>query len=437
MPLPIRFGGSADAILQGAYRSYGREERAIEALGSEKLDLLRRYDVPGMESAVALCFWGRSGTYLLASFLDGHDDIVLLPMIAGESIYPFFHEYESLSVWEKLVAYPAYSEVKLGHEAAFFTGDFAISPAGYYAAIHALFKVYGDKPAQWLAARPRFFQFLHAAYAVAIGQRPGNSRPLMLYAQHWTDEGLAARFVEDFPSARFIQTIRDPISAFDSWFDRELDMNTYAVRQRLAAASRYVSPAVETARHLLTWDRAHRGMEARTRAIRFEDMHLALEATMRGLADWLGIAYRPSMLASTWNRVPYVVEIRGVPCCGPNPENARRRSKNLGFADRLMVFALLHQNFVAWRYPSPKAMRRRWIRLCVIASIWLVPMKMELTTARWVLRLQALPSLRGGRLGFAGRAPMFLFNRRLRMMWLIATQARARLAGNRAVLTVL
>lgn len=108
----------------------------------------------------------------------------------------------------------------------------------------------------------------------------------------------------------------------------------------------------------LIWDRPHRGMESRTRAIRFEDMHLAPEVMMRGLADWIGIPYHPCLLESTWNGAPYVIEIRGVSWCGPNPVNVKHRWKNLNPADRLLIFALLHDNFVAWNYPSPRAMYR-------------------------------------------------------------------------------
>jgi hypothetical protein len=433
MNMPIAFGESLDHVLQLAHRWYADGCEGVRILVADKLELLQQFDVPQMQAAVALCFWGRSGSYLLASYLDGHEDIVMLPMITGEGIYPFFNEYQSLSVWEKLIAYPAFSEQR-GAEGMFFTGDHAIAAADYYAAVDALFETYGDRPAAWLNERRRFFQFLHVAYAVAIGRRPGTSRPLMVYAQHWVNEERAACFVEDFPNAQFIHTIRDPISSFDSWFDRVLDMQMYGAGKRPELASQYLSPAIDTVKHLLTWDRAHRGMESRTRAVRFEDMHVAPEATMRRLAEWLGIGYRPSLLQSTWNGTPYVVEIRGVASCGPNPANALRRSKNLDAADRLTIFALMHENFIAWNYPSPKLLRRRWMRLCVIALFWLIPMRMELATARWVLERQALPALRNGRVGFALRAPLYVLERRLRMMWLIAAQALPRQLGKRRLL---
>ena len=241
-------------------------------------------------------------------------------------------------------------------------------------------------------------------------------------------------FIEDFPDGKFIHTIRDPITGMDSWFDRQMEMEMGDSGNRPQFAARYLDPAVATVRNLLTWDRSHAGFEERSRAVRFEDMHLAPEATMRRLAEWLDIPYAPCLLESTWNGKPYVVVIRGVSWCGPNPANVRRRWKNLSPSDRLVIFALQHHNFVAWDYPSPAIMRKLWARFCTIALCWILPMKIERITARAVLTRQAWPGLRAGRIGFFLRAPLFVLTRRVRMMGLIATEARARLTGARRIL---
>ena len=426
-------------MLHSAYRSYSGEYEASRAADLDKVHLAREYDVPGMNRAVTICHWGRSGSLLLSSYLDNHSHIVMLPYSASESIYGFFEEYEFLSVWEKLVAYPTYSALMKKSEGDFFlknnpSGEFAIEAADYYEAVHAFFEVYGNESSVWLNGRPRFFQLVHAVYGVAVGRRLADPRPLMVHAQHYRDEKLAARLVEDFPNAQFVHTIRDPITGIDSWFGRRLEMDLYGSENRLDLMPRYLDIAVATMIDLLAWDKPHRGMESRTRAIRFEDMHVAPEATMRGLADWLGLPYLPCLVDSTWNGIPYVVQVRGVPSCGPNPANAKRRSKNLNFLDRMLVFALLHTNFIDWNYPSPRAMRKRWVRLCVIALLWLVPTKMEFVTARWVLVKQAVPGLSNGRIGFALGAPIFLLARRLRMMWVVGRETRRRLSGNNIVI---
>jgi hypothetical protein len=436
MRIPIG-DSSIDAMLQRAFGSYRDNEGAIQALRPEKLKLVQDYDVPGMESAAAIFCWGPSGAKLLASYFDSHDDVLMLPMFTSSAIYPFFEEYKHLSVWEKLVAYPAYSDTKW-LDTKFFVGDYSIAAPGYYAAIQALFAVYGDESPAWLEVRQRFFQFLHVAYAAAIPRRRGNPKPLMIFAPHTMDDALARQFIQDFPSGRFIHTIRDPISVLDSCFDTVTYLQTcVAAGNRPDLALWYLWPAFGSVEHILNCDRPHFGMEARTCAVRFEDMHRSPEAMMRGLADWLGILYDCSLLESTWNGAPYVNHARGVSWCGPNPANTKRRWKNLDLADRLLVFALLHENFMAWNYPSRRVFRRKWIRVCIIAVLWLLPMKMEIANTRMVVRLQAIPALLSGRIRFACRAPFFLITQRLRIMSLIASQARARLSGNRRLLTPL
>jgi hypothetical protein len=437
-----RFGADADEVLTHAHRIYAETAGAASASSEKKRELVRQFDVAAMTRAVNLCHWGRSGSFLFASYLDHHPDIVMLPMLTSMAIYPFFQEYAGLSIWEKLLAYPAYSALRNRSAADFFLkdnpdGNIGINPADYYAAVQALHTEYAGMPAAWLESRPRFFQLLQVAHSVAGGQRLESRRPVMVWAQHYVNAENARRFVEDFPEGQFIHTIRDPITGIDSWFGRQMDMEIEDQGFRPELAPSYLDPAAGTMVAMLNWDSAHAGTHSRSRAVRFEDMHLEPEALMRRVAEWIGVPYRPCLLESTWNGVPYVVTIRGVLTCGPNPVNAQRRHKYLSYADRLLVFALLHGNFAAWRYPCPKAMKSIWLRLCTLGVLWLVPMRMELTTWSMVIRRQAIPAFRNGRHRFALGAPFFLVKRRLRLMLLIAMNAGGRMSGKRRILQVL
>lgn len=439
LKLPGYFRACSDEVLQRAFENYGLEHDSRKAIAETKLEVARRYDVPGMTRVATICHWGRSGSLLLASYLDGHPDVVAMPYSTSESIYQFFQDYGTLSIWEKLIVYPTYSGCKKKTEGDFFlkdnpSGDFAIDAADYYAAVNVLFGLYVDESEDWLESRRAFFQMVHAAYGIAIGSCPENSRPLMVHAQHYLNEEMAKRLIEDFPRAKFMHTIRDPITGVDSWFDRKLDMESFGCNYRIDLSPRYLDSAVGAMLDLLAWDGGHEAMDTHTRAIRFEDMHVAPDATMRRVAEWLDISYRPCLIESTWNRVPYVVTIRGVASCGANPANAQRRSRNLTLTDRLVIFALLHDNFVTWKYPYPTKMDQRWVRICVVALLWLFPMKIEVLTARLILAGQALPGLRQGRIGFALRAPLFILKRRIRMMWLIAQEARRRVGRKYTVM---
>jgi Sulfotransferase family len=428
----IEFVPSSDELLRCARLAYGEHHEQSCSLVASKRDLLQSYDVDGMTRAVAVCHWGRSGSLLLASFLDGHPDVVMLPDCTSENIYPFFLEYASLPLWEKLIVYPTYSARRTGTHGDLFLknnpeGDFAVEPADYYAAVLAVAEVFGARSPEWLGTRARFFQLLHVAYTVAVRRHLQSPRPLMVYAQHWFDQRLADYFVQDFPQAKFIHTIRDPVSALDSWFEWSVGVELYRKNSSELPLG-YVDAALNSSIDLLArgWDSSHRGMEARTRAIRFEDMHVATEVTFRRLAEWLGLSFEPCLLQSTWNGRPWVVTVRGRSWCGANPANARRKSGNLSLIDRWMLFALKHEHFVSWGYPLPRAFRRHWVRSWAIALLWLIPTKTELKNVRVVLAWQALPRLRRGWVGFALRAPFFLLKSRLRMMRFIARQSRWR-----------
>src|SRR5208283_4598613 len=108
------------------------------------------------------------------------------------------------------------------------------------------------------------------------GRRPASLRPLIVYAQHEWDNVMAAHLIEDFPQAKFIHTIRDPISSFDRLFDwwfqaallkpkdplRESNETRPQPGRRVSAVAPW-----KVLRHLIDADRPHFGMESRTRAL--------------------------------------------------------------------------------------------------------------------------------------------------------------------------
>jgi hypothetical protein len=435
--LHARLGASDDVVLRGAAAAYQQHLDTSLTHVEASVACLPFYDTQALTRVAAITHCGGSGSLLLASYLDNHPEILMLPFLAGMEIYPFFSKYASLTIWEKLIAYPEFSALIAMSDGHFFqkpnpVGDFAIEAPRYYAAILALLRIHGSNPPEWLSTRRGFFQALHVVYSIALGRRPANPRPVMVYAQHWYSDDHAAQLVEDFPDAKFIHTVRDPIAGLDSWYDRKMETGLYQCDYKPELLTEFLDPAVSATRDLvkLPWDQGHIGMHERSVAVRFEDMHLAPEALMNSVAQLLNIEFAPSLLLSTWNGNPFVIVVRGKSWCGPNPANAQRRSKNLDAVDRLLIFSLQHENFVAWQYPYPAMLRRRWLRLVLVALCAAKPMKLEIANARAIWRLQVLPALRSGRYRFALRAPLFLLRRRLRMMWLMTLETK-RLSGRR------
>jgi hypothetical protein len=354
--------------VRGFYNAH--EHEGLKSLIAAKFEHIRHFDITGMDRGAAICACGRSGSILLASYLDGHHDIIMLPGDRSIRMYEFFECYPSLSLYEKLISYPVFTQ--------FFHGEFSIDAAEYYAAVKAIFEMYGNHPPEFLGSRRSFVRFLHVAYCVALGRRPATRQPLIVYALHnWNDKS-ARRFVEDFPQARFIHTVRDPITSlsrgFDTWWGGQ---------------------GISTARYLIRdytrSDKPHTGMELRTRAIRFEDLHLHLEKTMRAVADWLDLPYHSSLLESTFNGVRWMVRRKETSWSGPRPDQAIRDSQHISSIDRSLIFAVFNEDFVAWNYSCPTVFKHSFVRISVCVLLLLVPMKMEFVIAYRLIK--TLPSV--------------------------------------------
>jgi Sulfotransferase family len=394
-----------DKLLQHARDLY-RAERAndLRALTARKIEDLRYYDVPNMDRAVAICFWGRSGSLLLSSYLDGHDQVVMLPTDRSDQIYKFFERYQSFSLHDKLLAYPIFIS-------DFFEGEFPIVAAEYYAAVDAIMEVYGNASPQTLETGRAFFQFLHVACGLAQGRRPANTRPLMVYAQHFWHDEIARRFIEDFPQAQFLHTVRDPISTFDRTFERWLTYH-WLTYLRVDKVPFWVIKL------LTRTDQPHRGVESRTRAIRFEDLHNRTAETISRVLSWLSLPYHSAVLHSTFNGIPFVVERAGVTWSGPRPEQALRYSRNISFTDRALLYAMLYEDFIAWNYPCPKIFRHTLVRGLTFVLLLLIPMKAEIICARAAIK--ALPPIRHGNLQAVFICISRILMCRLGVMWLVA-----------------
>jgi hypothetical protein len=426
--MPVETILDTEQIMMSAEALFGAEQSAdLRAIVDENIEDLRRYDVLAIDRVVAILSWGRSGSLLLASYLDGHEDVMMLPEICSARLYDFFGRYPSLSLRDKLMAYPAFEPHYYGR---FFEGDFAISPARYRAAVQAILEFYAEWPTEFLESRRTFFLFVHIAYNLALGRRPSSSRPIIVYAQHLPDDRAASQLVEDFPEAKFVHTVRDPIASCSAMF--QFLFGTLAEN----FPRTYTKGPYEALYYLTDKDEPHFGMESRTRTIRFEDLHSQLAETLRDLSEWLGLPFRETLLDSTFNGIPFVAKRDGKVWSGPRLEQARRDSRNLSPKDRSLLFALFYENFVDWNYPCPKIFGNRIVRCLVFASLVLFPTKMEIIAARGVFTRWILPGLRQGNIQRAIRSVLGIGFYRLKIIQLLAPAFFRRLVHEKRVLQV-
>jgi hypothetical protein len=407
-----------ESLLQKSLTRLGAEGATeLPELIAAKIEAVRHFHIADMQTAVAICTCGSSGSLLLASYLEGHPDVIGLPMLYGQAIYPFFDHYQSMSLREKLLTYPFVR----GSSSDDFDDSFKHAPAGitpihYVAAVDAVLSVYRDRPASFLEQRRTFFVFVHIAYSVALGHKPRSATPVIVHGQHIWDNELARRFVEDFQDARFIHTVRDPISNLGRLLARHTDS--------LIGAAMVVS-------HLSHADAPQTGMESRTRTIRFEDLHLNLEPTMRAVAAWLGLPFQPSLLESNFYGVPFVASRGATSWSGPRPDQAVRDIKNVSLTDRGMLYATLYEDFASWNYPCPGVFAYAPIRVVTCLLLMWIPFRIEIIVAKAFFK-----SLPKEGIGYALQGFARLFAARVAIMVLLVADLVRRLAGRKTVLTL-
>jgi hypothetical protein len=446
---------SAEDVLFNADMLFRTERSAdLRDVIANKIEELRHYDVQAMDRVAAITFWGRSGSVLLASHLDGHDDVIMLPATRSDELFKFFELYASLPLRQKLLAFPAFTKrYDIASEGAgvggsFVDGPFAISSTQYYVAVQAICEVYGKWPSEFLMSRRALFLFVHIAYNLALGRRPASSRPLIVCALHWWNDERARHFAEDFPQGKFIHTIRDPITSFDRFFDWLFDpelfqpidplRNTRPTVPRLTHPERGISDvaAWRVLRAHIVADRPYSGMDSRTRAIRFEDLHSDTAQTMRDLAAWLGIPYQAALLASTFNGIPYVVTRDGKTWSGPRLQKVQRSSRNISRRDRALLYSLFYENFLPWNYPCPKIFGQPIVRFPILFLLPLLPMKMEIIVARSVFKRRVLPSLRHGNIRILLNSLLRMLFSRLAIMGFLIREASRRLVYRKTLLPI-
>jgi hypothetical protein len=417
---------SQEVLVRANALFHAEESKDLRGLIQKKIEDLRDYDVPAMQRVVAILSWGRSGSLLLASYLDGHDDVILLPELCGQRLDEFFELHRGLSLSEKLLAYPAFEP---GYP-RFFEGDFPISAEQYYAAVQAIHEVYAEWPPEFLESRRAFFLFVHIAYNLALGRKPASPHPLIVYAQHGWDNVLATHLVEDFPEAKFVHTVRDPLSSSNGMFHYLFGvLGEHFPRTYVLAPYSAVCCLANT-------DQAHLGMESRTRTIRFEDLHSDLADTMGDLAEWLGLPFQPTLLNSTFNEIPWVVKRDGKAWSGRRLDQVQRQSWDLSARDRALLFSVFYENFVQWHYPCPKIFGNSLVRSVVYLSLFLIPMKTEVIAARAVFKHRILPSLRHGELSRALKSMLGIGLCRLKIIRLLTPLVFRRCLSGAALLKV-
>ena len=257
------------------------------------------------EKVVALLHFGRSGTGLMHSLVDGHSDVSSLPSI-------YFSEFFDLSMWERITAggwdkmidrfiaaYPVLFDAGSSAPVA-SSGNRSNENLGVNEGMASVGKnkdeVLTLDKGQFSQELSRlmecfnelnafdFFQLVHCAYEKVLGNPP--KKDVMFYHIHNPDTLAKLNFIKHVPKANWLVMVREPIQSCESWIrecfrDNQYDDITVRIVTVLFALD----------------DVIYRNQNSV--GLRLEDLKQHPKKTMIALCKWMGIEEEESLYEMT------------------------------------------------------------------------------------------------------------------------------------------
>jgi hypothetical protein len=356
-----------------------------ESFDTTAMSAPRLGDVPEPQ-VVALVQASRAGSKLFQSFLDGHDSILMVPG------YPLMYLNAHWDLWRST------------HGASFHWAQAidlfcekhgSVIDSRRVAGLSGLDRL-GDNQEEHIAidearfrrclaelldgepiSRRSFFLAVHYAYGLCKGWNLRRRPVLVFHAHHpWFLPAVAA----DFPDLKVICTMRHPVGAVAS-IARGLG---FVDREKLNATDAIVwSGRTFLSACQLEFDMLHAMADqvdpARIVAVRLEDVHEDLARTMRHVAEWVEIPFKPLLLDSTFDGKAWWGDVTNeTPVNGPDPEATTDKWRhNLGAKDQFVVEGIRTDFYDLYAYRRECYRFDGWAQRLRLALSIALPMRAE------------------------------------------------------------
>ena len=254
---------------------------------------------------VALHFFGRSGTGLLHSLIDGHPEVSTLPSV-------YFSEYFDHSTWEKIISggwskmadrFMSIYEVmfdasarnpipsKSVHDVICIGRQEGMANVGnqrdevlsvdrrlFRSKLNYLMNCYDELDAF------AFFKLVNAAYGEAINDL--NKKSLIFYHIHNPHTYAQLNFVRSVPNANWIMMVREPIQSCESSIRTKFYENNYSGLSMNIVAMLFLVDNIVYSKQ-------------KSIGVRLEDLKENPRKTIRALCKWMGIEETESLYEMT------------------------------------------------------------------------------------------------------------------------------------------
>ena len=257
------------------------------------------------EKITALVHFGRSGTGLMHSLIDGHPEVSTLPSI-------YFSEFFDHFTWEKIIAggweemadrfvtiyavlFDASSTVKIATISKHFIDNIgqkegmttvgtkrdevlSVNKNIFIKELKQLMTSY-DQLDQFT-----FFKLVHTAYDKAINDH--NKKNHIFYHIHNPGTYAQLNFLRLAPNTNWLMMVREPIQSCESWIRKDFDDNSYR-----HIASKIFQMLFEVDHAIYQNDKSI--------GVRLEDLKEHPKKTIQALCDWLDIKENDSLFQMT------------------------------------------------------------------------------------------------------------------------------------------
>jgi tetratricopeptide (TPR) repeat protein len=259
----------------------------------------------GSDKIVSLVHFGRSGSGLLHSLIDGHPEVSTLPSI-------YFSEFFSPSTWGNIIA-GGWSEIV----DRFITTYEVLFDASAQNPIETKSKktnaYMGQKEGMSNVGEQRdevlvvdkvlfrdelrrlisvcghldtftFFQLVHMAYDKSLNDH--NHKHLVFYHIHNPDTFAQLNFVQAAPNANWVMMVREPLQACEAWIRHDFQNNEYTF-----ILAKIITMLFEIDNIIY--------YKQRSVGVRLEDLKEFPRKTIPALCDWMGIEETESLYEMT------------------------------------------------------------------------------------------------------------------------------------------
>ena len=258
-----------------------------------------------LKKITALLHFGRSGTGLLHSLIDGHPEVSTLPSI-------YFSEFFDYSIWEKIIAngwegmadrfvsiyevlFDASSAVpiaskglkfinNIGHKEGMTTvGEekneiLSVDKKVFVKELKQLMSCYDELDAL------TFFKLVHTAYDKTLNDH--NKKNLIFYHIHNPDNYAQLNFLRLAPKTNWLVMVREPIQSCESWIRKNYNDNSYR-----NIAGKISQMLFEVDKPIFQKNNAI--------GVRLEDLKEHPKKTILALCDWLNIKEKDTLYQMT------------------------------------------------------------------------------------------------------------------------------------------